>query len=80
MADGDIVNHQIAHLPWGLAADINLCHRAETAHRKSFDDAVRSPHIEGDIVQAPTALPGYLTSLLQNKPPAPVAAHAPEYA
>ena len=75
MGDGNIIDGKVAHHTLFFTADIYLRHRTKTAHHDSFNQAVRSTHIEGNIMQAPAFLPYYLATILQNKSTTPITAY-----
>ena len=64
VVNGEIIDGQVAHDPFIFAADINLRYRAKTAHRQPFDDAVRTAHIQGDVMHTAALLPCHLAAVL----------------
>ena len=73
LAYADVINQQIAHYARFLAADVDLRHRAKTAHGQPFDNAVRSANVESDVLRAASTFAYHFAAFLQNKAAAPVA-------
>lgn len=79
LANVDVINDQVAHHSRLFAADIDLRHGAEAAHRQPFNHAVRSAHVESDIVGAPCPLSDDFTAFLKHKAASPVALEPAAY-
>ncbi len=69
----NVIDKQVPHHSGLLAADIDLCDRAEAAHRQSFNYATGTANIQRNIVRAPFSLTDDFAAFLQHKPPASVA-------
>ena len=73
LTHADIINHQIAHHARFLTADVDLRHRAKTAHGQPFDDAVRAANVERNVLRAASAFAYHFAAFLQNKAAAAIA-------
>ncbi|MNC17892.1 hypothetical protein D3C75_657840 [compost metagenome] len=73
--DGQLVDQQVTHHLWFFTADIDLGHRAITAHRQPLDYAVGAAHVQRDIFGAPLPFADHLAAVLQHQPPSSVAGH-----
>ncbi len=68
---------RLAHDPFVFAADIDLRHRAKAAHHQPFDGAVRTTHIQGDVMYTAALPPVTLLPSCKTNRPLPLPRRLP---